>query len=119
MLLAVWLIRRTQWSPLTPEPIDRTRPAGVMLRDAWRIYLRNRRLLLGIGAVSIPLGLVGTAWAELVLGVTGLGSLLEPEGGGPAIFGGIWFLLLSGGFVTVVPLVLVTTARCPARCCAR
>ena len=46
VLLAVWLARRTQWSPLTPEPIDRTRPAGVMLRDAWRIYLRNRRLLL-------------------------------------------------------------------------
>jgi hypothetical protein len=110
VLLGVWLSRRTQWSPLTPDPIDRTRPAGVMLRDAWRIYLRNRRLLLTIGAVSIPLGILGTLWAELVLGVTGLGSLLESESGAPGIFGGISFLLLSGGLVMLVPLVLVTMA---------
>ena len=110
ILLGVFLTRRTQWKPLTPDPVDRTRPAGVMLRDAWRIYLRNKRVLLAIGAISVPLGILGTLWVELLLQATGLGSLLDTSEGGPAVFGGISFLLLSGGIATFVPLVLVTMA---------
>jgi hypothetical protein len=110
ILLGVFLTRRTQWRPLTPDPIDRTRPAGVMLRDAWRLYLRHKRLLLTIGAISVPLGLLGTLWVEFLLRATGLISLLDTGEGGPAVFGGISFLLLSGGIATLVPLVLVTMA---------
>ncbi len=110
ILLGIFLTRRTQWRPLTPHPIDRTRPAGVMLRDAWRIYLQNRRVLLTIGAVSVPLGILGTVWAESLVRVTGLESLLDTSEGGHAVFGGISVLLMSGGIATLVPLVLVTMA---------
>ncbi len=53
---------------------------------------------------------LGTLWVELLLRSTGLGSLLDTGEGGPAVFGGISFLLLSGGIATFVPLVLVTMA---------
>jgi hypothetical protein len=80
-----------------------------MLRDGWRIYLEHRRLLLTIGAVSVPLGLLGTLWVEALLQLAGLGDVLATDHG-HAVFGGIAFLILSGGFTTIAPLVLVTMA---------
>ena len=70
-LIATVLIRRTRWSPIAVRPVDRRRPAGLLLRDGWRIYLEHRRLLLTIGAVSVPLGLLGTLWVEALLRLGG------------------------------------------------
>jgi hypothetical protein len=109
VLAAVLLIRRTRWSPVAVRPVDRRRPVGLLLRDGWRIFVDHRRLLLTIGAVSIPLGLVGTLWVEGLLRLTGFDSLLDTDTG-HALFGGILFLILSGGIATILPLVLVTMA---------
>jgi hypothetical protein len=109
VLLGVVLVRRTRWSPVAVRPVDRARPVGLMLRDGWRIWNEHRRLLLTIGAVSVPLGLLGTLWVEALLRALGLGDVLRADQG-RALFGGIAFLILSGGFAAVLPLVLVTMA---------
>jgi hypothetical protein len=108
-LAATVLVRRTRWWPVAPEPVARPRPAGLLLRDGWRLYLTHRRLLWAIGAVSVPLGLLGTVSLLLLLRAAGLESVLTTDAGHP-LFGGITFLLLTGGIATIVPLVLVTMA---------
>ena len=59
--------------------------------------------------MSVPLGLLGTISTVVLLRAAGLESALTTDEGSP-LFGGITFLLLTGGIATIVPLVLVTMA---------
>jgi hypothetical protein len=52
LVLLVWLVSRTSWSPATPEPIRARRGVGQILRASRRIYWRRWRLFLGLGAIS-------------------------------------------------------------------
>jgi diacylglycerol kinase family enzyme len=65
MLLGV-AATRTVWSPAPRRPVRARRSAGQILRASQRIYLRDARLFLGIGAVSIPLALAAVAFEHVI-----------------------------------------------------
>ena len=65
-LLGWYAYRRTTWAPVEPEPIDRRRAAGQIMRAAKRIYGRNRRTYIGIGVLFVPLSILA-AWLQHLL----------------------------------------------------
>ena len=54
--LVALLLTRTRWSPVRTEPIETERTIGQILRAAFRIYRAHRRLFIGIGIISLPVG---------------------------------------------------------------
>ena len=54
--LVALLLTRTRWSPVLTEPIETERTIGQILRSAFRIYRAHRRLFIGIGIISLPIG---------------------------------------------------------------
>jgi diacylglycerol kinase family enzyme len=57
---------RTPWSPAPRRPVRARRSTGQILRAAQRIYLRDGRLFLGIGAISVPLALAAVGFEHVI-----------------------------------------------------
>ena len=85
VLLAVWLSRRTNWSPALPYPIRQRRDAGEIYRSGFRVYRTRRVLFIGIGLMAIPLGALAAIAQHLLFGVTGLASLTDVAVADPVV----------------------------------
>jgi hypothetical protein len=68
VLLVVWLLHRTTWTPVTPLRIARRRAAGQLIRAAGRMYRSRWRLFIGIGFLTVPASLLVAALQSLILG---------------------------------------------------
>jgi hypothetical protein len=104
--IAIWLTRRTRWSPLVSEPVEQARTGGQIYRTARLIYARHLRMFLGIGLAFIPLGILGALLQKAVFDFTGVGTFVNEVETDPIISGVI--ALLFGQLSTIAASVLVT-----------
>jgi hypothetical protein len=111
VVLLLWLASRTRWGPASPSPVRTRRRWGTIVIAASRFYRGHLRLVLGLGVVFIPLGLLITGVQYLVFRVSGLSSLVETEGASNAFVGGLAILL--GAIFTGIGLAIVQ-ATCAA-----
>jgi hypothetical protein len=107
-MFAVWLSRRTKWSPALPYPIRQRRDVGQMYRSGFRIYASRWGLWVAIGLISIPLGALAAIAQHVLLGVTGLSALTDVASTDPVI--GALVALLFSVFTTLVAATLVYAA---------
>ena len=98
--------RSTRWTPRIPEPMIRTRAAGQILRTAWGLFLRHRRLLLGLGAIFLPAAILESALQGAVLAATPLGSLVETAGNRSLVSAAAALLVAGVGHLIATALVL-------------
>jgi hypothetical protein len=105
---AVWLSRRTNWSPALPHPIRQRRDAGEIYRSGFRVYRGRWTLFTGIGLIAIPLGALAAIVQRLLFGITGLTSLTDVAASDPVI--GALAATLFGAFTTVIAATLVYAA---------
>ena len=83
LLLAVlvrFLVGRTDWTRVAPEPIVRRRRAGQIIRAAAETYRRSPLVYITFGLVYIPAALITGALAALVRLVPFVGSLASLAG---------------------------------------
>jgi hypothetical protein len=107
-MFAVWLSRRTNWSPALPAPIRQRRDVGEIYRSGFRVYRGRRALFIGIGLMAIPLGALAAIAQSLLFGVTGLSALTDVAVEDPVI--GAFAAMLFGAFTTLIAAVLVYAA---------
>jgi hypothetical protein len=105
---AVWLSRRTRWSPARPFPIDEPRTAGEIYRAGFRIYRRYWKLLLGIGLVFVPLSVVAAIVQAALVDFTGFGGLMDVVSEDPVA--ATILALGIGQLETIVASIVVTAA---------
>ena len=108
MLFAIWLSRRTNWSPALPYPIRQRRDVGEIYRSAFRVYRSRRALFIGIGLMAIPLGALAAIAQSLLFGVTGLTALTDVAVEDPVV--GAFAAVLFGVFTTLIAATLVYAA---------
>jgi hypothetical protein len=83
LALAVFAATRTTWRPAAPLRLARRRTWGQIISAASRMYVRRARLILGIGVLLIPLGVLISILQSLVIGgfgVVGIESTGESAG---------------------------------------
>jgi hypothetical protein len=107
-MFAVWLSRRTKWSPALPTPIRQRRDGGEIYRSGFRVYRSRPALFIGIGLMAIPLGALAAIAQHLLFGVTGLASLTDVASDDPVI--GALAAVLFGAFTTLIAATLVYAA---------
>jgi hypothetical protein len=105
VLCALWLGRRTVWSPLVVLPVDTPRSSGQILRSAAALYRRLLPLMLGIGLLLIPVGAVAAVIQQVVFEWTPLGTLVATAAS-DRLFGVIVALLL-GSLAAVFAIAVV------------
>jgi hypothetical protein len=66
VLLAVWLIRRTEWSATARTPLVQRRRAGQIVRSAASTYRHRPLTLIGVGLIYLPVTWAVNALAALV-----------------------------------------------------
>ena len=108
VMFAVWLSRRTNWSPALPAPIRQRRDAGEIYRSGFRVYRSRWALFIGIGLMAIPLGALAAIAQHLLFGVTGLTALTDVAVEDPVV--GAFAALLFGAFTTLIAATLVYAA---------
>jgi hypothetical protein len=108
MVFLLWLASRTRWEPAEPLPVRRRRPWGVIVASSGRLYAHHLRLVLGLGALFVPLGVVITAVQYLVFRFSRLGALVDSAGASNALVGGMAILL--GALFTAVGFAFVQAA---------
>jgi len=108
VLFAVWLSRRTTWSPALPSPIRRRRDGGQLYRAGFRIYRGRPLLFLAIGLIAIPLGALATIVQNLAFDAIGLTALTDIAPDDPVI--GAFAAVVFGAFTTLVSAMLVYAA---------
>ena len=111
-MLAVWLSRRTKWSPALPAPIRQRRDVGEIYRSGFRVYRSRWALFLGIGLMAIPLGALAAIAQNLLFGVTGLSAVTEVRSRIPSSARSP--PLLFGVFTTLIAATLVYAASAEA-----
>jgi hypothetical protein len=110
VLLVVFIVRRTSWSPVVPLRIARRRSAGQLIRAAARMYASRWPLFIGIGFLTVPVSIVVAALQGVlqgggdVAGVAGGGE----EGGVRVVLAALLGFLLIG---TSILLVLAATTH--------
>ena len=67
LLLAIYIVRRTSWSPVTPLHIARRRAAGQLIRAAARTYASRWRMFIRIGFPTVPASLLVALLQALIL----------------------------------------------------
>ncbi len=107
-MFAVWLSRRTSWSPALPSPIRQQRDGGEIYRSGFRVYRSRRALFIGIGLMTIPLGALATIAQNLLFDVTGLSALTDVAVDDPVV--GAFAAVLFGAFSTLIAATLVYAA---------
>jgi hypothetical protein len=66
--LVVWLLRRTNWSPVNLAPIRARRDCGQILRASFRMYRQRMPLFLGLGLFSVVVAIVVALVEALITG---------------------------------------------------
>lgn len=107
----VGLIRRTRWSPVETIPLREPRGAGQILRVSSRLYRKNLRLFLGIGAAFLPLGALFAGIQALLFG-TWLKGLVDLAGNRSLVSAALGIEI--GGLGVLVAAVLVVAASAVA-----
>jgi hypothetical protein len=107
-VLALWLASRTTWEATAPVPVRRRRSWGTIVATSARLYASHLRLVLGLGLLFIPLGLLITGIQYLLFRVSGLSSLVDTAGASNAVVGGLAILL--GTLVIVFGLAIIQAA---------
>jgi hypothetical protein len=79
-LLVRFLVRRTDWTPVGPEPLVRRRRAGQIMRAAFAAYRRTPGPYLLFGVIYIPAAIVTGLLATLVQLVPFVASLQSLAG---------------------------------------
>jgi len=104
VLLAVYLVRRTSWSPVVPLRIARRRSAGQLIRAAARMYAARWRLFIGIGLPTVPVSILVAALQVLIVGDGGVpGVATDGESAGArAVIAALLTFLLMGTTILVV-----------------
>jgi hypothetical protein len=110
-LLLLFALSRTAWRPTAPLRLARRRAWGQTLAAATRMYIAKPGLMLGIGILFIPIGLL-TALLQSLL-VHGTDILGVETGSGP---GGLlgFFVLAIGTALTLLGLGLAQAATARA-----
>jgi hypothetical protein len=101
-------VRRTEWRPVEPHPLRRTRRGGQMLRAAWRIYKGDLRTFLGMGVIFVPVSIVAAGIQWVLFHLTGAGDFVALDsrhGVATAILA-----LLIGGVGAAIASVCTTAA---------
>jgi hypothetical protein len=111
LALVVFAATRTTWRPVAPLRVARRRSWGQILSASGRMYLTRARLVLGIGLVLIPLGLVISLVQALLVG--GLGWA-EREVTGQAAGVLVFVAVTIGLTLTLLGLALVQAATARA-----
>ena len=104
VLLAIYLTRRTAWSPAPVVPLDQPRRTGQILTAAARVYGVRGRELLALGAVFVPLSAVAALLQQLIFEnrfVDALGHSTASDAASAAI------ALIIGTFSAAVAYTLV------------
>jgi hypothetical protein len=78
--ILIWLGRRTRWRPAPPFRVARRRTWGTLVTAAFRLYVANPRLFLGIGLLFIPLGLLTAGLQYLIFSIGVLQPLVASAG---------------------------------------
>ena len=110
VVLAVYLLRRTTWTPVAPRRLARRRATGQVIRAAGRMYASRWRMFIGIGFLTLPVSFVVYGLQSLILEAPDVASLSRGgEGGGyrVALAVLVGFLLLG----TSILLVLAATTH--------
>jgi hypothetical protein len=118
LALLVFAVVRATWTPVAPLRIARRRTWGQVLSASARMYLRRPGLLLGLGALFIPIGFViaFTQWLLLSL-IDVLGTVSGEAAGAWAFVSvviGTTFALLGLGLIqaaTACALVEIDEGR--------
>jgi hypothetical protein len=100
VLLLLWPITRTRWAPSTPRPLAARRAWGQVISAGARAFGRLPRVLIGIGLLFIPLGLLITGIQWLLFRVTALAPLVDDAGERHA-----WVDAMAVGLGLVVTLI--------------
>ena len=110
-LLLLFALSRTAWRPTAPLRLARRRAWGKTLAAAARMYLSKPGLMLGIGILFIPIGLLIALLQSLL--VHGTDILGVETGSGP---GGLlgFFVLAIGTALTLLGLGLAQAATARA-----
>jgi hypothetical protein len=104
-VLLLWLASRTTWDPASPFPVRQRRAWGTIVGASARLYITHLRLVLSLGLLFIPLGLLITVLQYLLFRVSGLSSFVDTAGASNAFVGGLAILL--GTLLTVFGLGIV------------
>ena len=80
VLLLLWPITRTRWTPSDPRPLEARRAWGQLIAAGARAFAGRPRLFAGIGLLFIPLGLVTTGLQWLLFRATALAPLVDDAG---------------------------------------
>lgn len=108
VMFAVWLSRRTNWSPAPARPIRQRRDAGEIYRSGFRVYRSLPALFIGIGLMAVPLGALAAIAQHLLFSVTGLAALTDIAVSDPVI--GAAAAALFGALTTLIAAILVYAA---------
>ena len=107
LALAVFAATRTTWSPVAPLRLGRRRSWGQILSASGRMYVKRAPLVLGIGLILVPLGIVISVVQVLVLGGFGLvGVDVTGEAAGALAL----LVLMIGTTLALLGLALVQAA---------
>jgi len=105
---------RTRWRPPDPYPLREQRAGGQILRATRRLYMRDPRTFVTLGAVLLPVSVVAGAVQWLLFHLTGLGTFVALDGRQGAVT--TLFALLIGdigavfaGLITTAGIVVVLT----------
>jgi hypothetical protein len=110
-LLLLWGLSRTSWRPAAPLRLARRRAWGQTLAASVRMYLAKPLLMLGIGLLFIPIGLLTALLQSLI--VHGTDILGVETGSGPGGLLGL-FVLALGTALTLLGLGLAQAATARA-----
>jgi hypothetical protein len=109
--LVVFAATRTTWRPTAPFRVARRRSWGQILSTSARMYVKRAPLVLGIGLILVPLGVVISLVQSLLVG--GLGWA-EGEVTGEAAGVLVLVALVVGLTLTLLGLALVQAATARA-----
>ncbi|HEX6713571.1 MAG TPA: hypothetical protein VF066_09295 [Thermoleophilaceae bacterium] len=111
VLLAIFLLSRTDWRPSAPLRLARRRAWGQVLSSAARMYVARLPLFVGMGVLFVPIALVVTLLQALVLHAT---NVLGVQTGGDSS-GALAFVVLAiGTALTLLGLGIVQAATARA-----
>ena len=111
LLVAIFLLTRTAWTPSTPLRLAHRRSWGQILSASGRMYLARWPLFVGIGVVFVPITLLVALLQSLLLHTTSVFGVQAGHGSsGPVAF----LALAIGTALTLLGLGLVQAATARA-----
>ena len=108
--LLFYAATRTSWRPSTPLRVGRRRSWGQTLTASARMYASRPLLFIGIGLVTIPIGIVISLLQSAVVHASEIGLDAEGESGGVLVL----IALGIGIVLTLLGLALVQAASARA-----